>query len=496
MTETPVVIPYRPFSLDPRTQSMTPDGVFITNMGMQIIHATILNEHSAHLDNVKVYVEGLSDPNVVIVPEFKNVGRVPKGASFPVLFQANFSAAMPGKALMSFIIESNNHTYKRVLKEIYITRISYDENRNEIIVQTPQGNMHTNIGKAILGPEDRDCYKKSVPPVIIPLEVTYTWYPKYPYEGKRGDQPFKGSWGWLVKLAALAAMWLLCMLLDYLQDGDLDIDAMHVKVKGTIDEIEQDATCCETVEVSVKSEDMFEQFIYGVATGVTAVAVSSGDFPDLHWRGQDATPPRPGELTVYERVNIQTKYNEPPSPGHKYSVNTSWKYTRGTTGNTYEHEEQEVRVNDRHILSAYEVEAPSTHDRMEGPLRIKARFKRPDGRWFKGDELYVIAYLVSTDGKLKMLELVDHGMDLDEKANDTWFTGGYRFMYKPHQREMEDMPGYWYLYVAAQDVNTVLEDTPEQEALDTIGGWLLTPQFKVKIDGDCELSHDKVIHII
>lgn len=93
-----------------------------------------------------------------------------------------------------------------------------------------------------------------------------------------------------------------------------------------------------------------------------------------------------------------------------------------------------------------------------------------DGQWFRGNQLYVPALLISTYGKVNRLELYDHGMQSDGQANDSWYINGYFF-------DQEDRPGVWYLIVFAQDVNTFLEGTTPFDAAPTIGGTLLTTQF-------------------
>lgn len=496
MSETPVSVPYRPFAIEPRTQSMTPDGFFISNIGLQIIHATISNESANPLDNVRVYIEGISDPNVVPVLGVKYVGIVPSGASFPVTFQADFSAAAAGVALVSFIIESEGHEYRRVLKKIFIVKASYDSDNKAIIIQTPQGTMSVKLNKVILGPRNKLCRDSKTPLIILPVEMTYTWQPAQPYSGKRGPLPYEDPW-W--KVLAIIAIWLAALAIDYFSDGSLDIDEVVVRVIGSFDETEPSASCCERVEVAVSSSDEVEEAAYTTALAASIAIAAAGDFPDLHFRGQEVTPPQPDELTTAEEVNLKVVYDSAPSPGHKYSLRTTWKYKRMTTGATYSHEATDQPVNDIHILDKYEVQAPVTHDRLTGPLRVKARFMRPDGAWYRGDELYVFAYLISTYGAIRIFQLADHGMDLDEKANDTWYTGGYSFKYKREKPGLptdEDRPGDWYLFVVAQDVNTVKEGTPPLDAAKIIGGAILTSQLKTAFDAPCTLKHDSVIHVV
>jgi hypothetical protein len=71
----------------------------------------------------------------------------------------------------------------------------------------------------------------------------------------------------------------------------------------------------------------------------------------------------------------------------------------------------------------------------------------------------------------------------------TRYTGGYLFQRKPivlgHKR-IEDRPGTWYLFVLAQDVNTVGQGTDPFTAAHTIGGFVLTDQLELNFDSPCQ----------
>jgi len=89
-----VSIPYRPYSSDKTTQMMFPDGIFAANYGQQYINVEPTNTGSVSLPSVSIYIEGSSDPNIVIpgspvpVPEV-----VQPSASFKSLFLADFTNA-------------------------------------------------------------------------------------------------------------------------------------------------------------------------------------------------------------------------------------------------------------------------------------------------------------------------------------------------------------------------------------------------------------------
>lgn len=488
----PAEIPYRPSAICPLTNMMNPDGFFIVNMGTQLIQANVVNQTNATLHNVRVYVEGISDPGIVLVPTMKSVGDVPGGASFPVRFAASFYNASPGAALVSFIVESDGFVFKRVIKKIFITRIDYHKPSKTYSVVMPQGTMRINIHKAIMGPSDH-C-KGDEPFIALPTELTYAWIPNPPYPGTHGPFPYEDPW-WKIALAILAALVLLGALLwDYFSDGELD--GGIVSVGGTFDETDGSVSCCSKVNASAKTKNEYLQALYGTA-GALASAAAASDGPDLHYRGQEATPPAKDELTLSEAVRLSIHYPVPPSPGHNYPIEGQWEYTRKTTGKTYLFKAEDKREN-LHFLKSYEVKAPAVHDRRDGPLKVCARFQKPDGSYYRGGELYVTGLLVSTYGANRHFGLSDHGMELDDKANDGWYCGGYMFRREEKYREPEeqDLAGDWYLFVFAQDVNTVLDGTTPFDAAHTIGGLLRTSQLVLNFNNPCELNHDAVIHVV
>jgi hypothetical protein len=473
---------------------MNPDGFFIVNMGTQIIQANVVNQANASLKNARVYVESVSDMGIVLTPAVKLIGDVPSGSSFPVRFEASFYNATPGTALISFVIEGDGFAFKRVIKKIFVTRVDYHKPSKTYSVVMPQGTMRINIHKAIMGPSDL-CKRKGEkePFIALPTELTYTWIPTPPYAGTHGPLPYEDPW-WKIALGILAALILAGALLwDYFSDGQLDGGV--VSVGGTFDETEPSVSCCSSVSTSAKTEDTYLSWLYSAAGAVATLAIAS-DGPDLHYRGQEATPPARNELTLSETVHLKISYPVPPNLGRNYPIEGEWKYTRKTTGNSYHFSAKDKRKN-LHFLKSYEVKAPTIHDRRK-PLKVCARFQKPDGSYYRGGELHVNALLVSQYDVNRHFILSDDGMGQDDKANDGWYCGGYTFRRdeKYVEPENQDLPGDWYLFVFAQDVNTVTEGTPSVDAARTIGGLILTPQLVLNFDSPCELNHDATIHVV
>jgi hypothetical protein len=497
MAVAPAEIPFRPYSVAPPTNLMTPDGFFVVNMGAQWIEASVVNTSGSTLSDVTVYVEGISDPGVARTHVVQSLGDLPAGASVPVRFLANFHTAAPGTTLVSFIVEAGGFTFRRVLKKIFVTRIDYDKTSKTYSVVMPQGTMRVRVHNAIVGPSRGECRDEKDSFVALFKDVTYEWVPTPPYSGVRGPFPYEDPW-WKIALAILAGVILLgALLYDYFSDGELN--GGMVSVSGTFEETDP-SVCCTDVSTSATAtdeEDWLGRGLYAAA-GLAGTAAIASDGPDLHYRGQEATPPPPGELTLSEAVRLQIDYVAPPSPGRKFPIAGKWSYARTTTADTYTFGASDTREN-IHWLDSYEVDAPAMHDRLTGPLVVRGRFKKADGTYYRGSDLYVTGTLVSDYGAVRRFELRDHGLGFDKEAGDGWYTGGYHFQRRPitvgHKR-IEDKPGTWYLFAVAQDVNTVRQGTAPFDAAHTIGGFVVTTQLELAFDSPCQLRHDAVIQVV
>jgi hypothetical protein len=58
-----------------------------------------------------------------------------------------------------------------------------------------------------------------------------------------------------------------------------------------------------------------------------------------------------------------------------------------------------------------------------------------------------------------------------------------------------DPDGRWFLFVIAQDVNTVEQGTDPYDAARTVGGMVVTPQLELGINKPCQLKHDAEIEV-
>jgi hypothetical protein len=168
-------------------------------------------------------------------------------------------------------------------------------------------------------------------------------------------------------------------------------------------------------------------------------------------------------------------------------------------GNTYVHSVAETQTN-IHVNGGVEVEVPSVHHAFAEPLIIKARFKREDGKFFVGEDLYTFSLLRSPDDVYFLVNLIDDGIEHDEQPNDGTYTGSihlervYRILLK-HKLKLE---GLWRVYVFAQDVNNATPDMLPQVAAQRIGGFMVASGLQITFDSSlpCPLQAQATVTVI
>src|SRR5947208_1488704 len=109
-------IPNRPFSTEPITGLMLPDGIFEASIGKQNINAHFKNNSGA-VANVQVYIESVSHPGIIVSPATIPLANAQAGVAYLFNWEADFSGAPPGKHLISFIVETPTGDV-RIIKKI------------------------------------------------------------------------------------------------------------------------------------------------------------------------------------------------------------------------------------------------------------------------------------------------------------------------------------------------------------------------------------------
>jgi hypothetical protein len=286
--------------------------------------------------------------------------------------------------------------------------------------------------------------------------------------------PFNDPW-WKAVAAAVILVLTGFIAQQIDQSGSASVTITPRDTFGEADEDNQ----CPACNVQARTNNFWSAVVITIGV-VGAVVACMADGADLHERGQIATPPSAGELTTLERVVFDVEFTNAPATGTPFGGNISWNYARRLGGGRELTHSKVDAWQNTDYLDDYKVTinglnaAPGIylHDRQK-PLEIRAEFSKPGGLFCKGTEIYVTAQLWTEQGECIITELRDDGSNTRQPN-----TGEYDGRVDLSRKES----GRWYLYVLAQDVNTVLEGTNPRVAAKTIGGLLLTKQLALGLN--------------
>jgi hypothetical protein len=140
------------------------------------------------------------------------------------------------------------------------------------------------------------------------------------------------------------------------EEGDDIIQPGHPTAGDHVEGVVKVAACGPLVTSLLEWEapDPLTVGLYGGAAAA-AIAAAASDVRDPTRRGQDNTPPDPGELTTSESVVMAIEYPQVPVPGVPFETKVQWQYERMTTKGTRTFEIEETRVNTQFLLGKYVV---------------------------------------------------------------------------------------------------------------------------------------------
>lgn len=492
----PFSVPFRPYSTLPKSNLMTPDGIFCSNFGHQNINVQIRNDGPSTLGSLSVYVEGVADPNIALSYSRSSPpdGVARASASFKSVFQGDFSRAASRETLISFIVQQQagvSSQSVRIVKKIFVLGIAFNKTNKTFTVNIPQGSFQAIIKTVVVSAQLPTQDEK---PMIYPMflkDATIIWLPTPAFPGTHGPLPFEDPW-WKVILCLIAFALLIAGSIEAANAGG----EASVGKSGEFASPDSSEHCCDGLEVQASTDSYVAAGLFAAAAAF-ATAATLSDEADLIDRGRTQTAPGDNDFTVAERAEFKSLAGDAPSPGTPFKGKLSWNYERTLNTGTLSHSATDSYEN-IHYLDSYKVFLNSTlmtdsnrdyvHPHGK-PLLIEASFVKSSQALFRGPELYVFALLWSDAKEKRFFELRDDG---DDQSNLDANRGIYRAVVSLAKEESRK----WFVFVFAQDVNTVLEGTPPREAAKTIGGALLTTQFVVGMNGrPCELKYDAVLQL-
>lgn len=500
MSAAPLHVLSRPFAIEPLTRVMLPDGIFDNAIYNLAIACHYTNQSGQALTNVRIYLESVSDPGIVPVARTHVFPTIPAGATVMVEWLADFMNATPGKPLVSFMAIADGYQSRRSIQRIFVSQTRFDAATNSYTCTLEEGTLRVSNLSGIVparewwkcDPERPRCPPPSLGPNII-TGGTLVWTPNPAYAGTHGELPFNDPW-WKIVFIIIAIIAALVAIIA----AALGAGKASFQVGGGFDETNGDVTCC-----TAGKPTSVEWTVAGVASTIAGLAVAGAlsDEADPFWRGQAATPPQDGELTIAERVVAKWTLPEPPNAGVPFTADVNWTYERFTTGGDYSHSVTETQTN-VHVAGDVEVTTPATVPAFE-PLWVRARFAHlGGGSHFKGQELYAFAIFQSPgpDGLNFVVTLGDDGLGFDPGANDSVYAGSLdlKLAYRRLVSEGKDPHGLWRVYVFAQDVNLAKPGQPPEIMAQTIGGMMVASAIEINFDPSlpCPLKAQGTINVV
>lgn len=530
------IVPTRPFASELITGLMLPDGIFVTMLGKQNINVQIQNAGAAGINNPKLYIESASHPGIAYTPGTRFLPDLPPNAVRVEQWQADFSLCPSGTHLISFIVENDAGVKSRFIKKIFVMDVKFDPATHTFHAETPEGMFSVNfldLIRPVRGckdqpPSDSCCCERPrkdsrsaddishdtddrqlhglnragftiknltelfeklgpdfqfCPPGYLPHVMEMSWTPTPPYPRQYSDLPFQDPW-WKVLLCILAVLLLVAAAIAEAVDGTGSVTVGG----GSGDTGSPTPDCCGVRAGGGGTSPIAAGLVAAAAAAATAAGLS--DVRDPIRRGQDATPPGEGELTLKELLRAELTYPEPVALGRPFAVQAKWNYKRVTTSKIYETSGNDLTHN-VHVASSYQVEAPEVVASYikDGEWIIKARFSDKDGKPFRGSDLLVQCFLTGPNGQSRKLLLQDDGSLPDDKPTDGIYTGRLHFS--------QSSSGLWRYFVIAQDVNHATPDMEPETAAQIIGGMVLTHQLVVTFDtDDCPFVPDGHVMVV
>lgn len=500
MSATPLQVLTRPFAVEPVTSIMLPDGVFDNAIHTLRISAHVTNISASPLNNVTVWLESVGDPGIAPVARTFHFATIPAGAAMLVSWDANFQHASPGKPLVSILARADGFDSRRSIQRIFVSETRFDAPSNSYTCTVPEGTLTVSGFQGHLpgkrwgqpGPDGGQCRCPPGGGPIVPTGLTMAWAPNPAFAGVHGELPFADPW-WKVLAIIIAIIAALVAIIA----AAAGAGAVNFSVGGSFDENEPSVTCC-SLEGAASGEPEFT--VAGVASAIAsgAIAVACSDAADPFWRGQEATPPGAGLLTVAERVVAEWVMLDPPNAGEPYATDVKWTYERTTTAGTVGYSVSEIQTN-VHTAGPVEVEAPQVVQAFS-PLWVRAKFHRDDDSLFHGTELYSFAVFQAPQGLNFVVPLTDDGLGFDPGANDGVYAGslGLEQAYRILLKFKQTIYGVWRVFLFAQDVNLTAPGTPPEIAAQTIGGFFVASAVEITFDDSlpCPLKAQAAITVV
>jgi hypothetical protein len=480
-TVTPIIIKKRPFAIEPVTGLMLPDGIFDACLyNLELACFITNNSDQDFVSNLRIDLlnEPTDDWRLIDLAGIE-IGSLPSGASMLIKWRCDFKNASPGKKEIKFKYGGTLETYSVdgiIPKKIFVSRTSYNALDKTYICEVPEGKLIAKIEKTLYSPpstvrefneEGEVLYQ--IPSIPMPIQISAK---VLPLVGHEDELPFNDPWwkviAWIIfAIAAIAAI----------------IAAKNGKGQAGITEEahgDDDPSKYNWCLPEGKG-GMTEAGVLSIIAGY-AFKVGMGDKIDPWQRGRNETVMLPGEVTVSERLDSTIEVPPVIEAGKSFGIPIKWSYHRFTNQNRELIIERDEIGWNEHIVETVEIDAPSLVTAFDN-MPVKIRMKRPNGSFFKGDEVYGTAVFVSPAPNFLTFQvpLSDSGREYDAVPSDGWFTAALHLESIVSQFNGREHRGEWEVLFFVQNVNGADESMKPQIAATHIGGNVLVSPYSINL---------------
>jgi hypothetical protein len=476
----PFRIDKRPFSVEPLTGMMLPDGIFDTCLKRQLLSVYVVNSSENRIDSFWARVRLSSNCIVTGPPEISVRYSLATGAATLLQWEVDVTLGVPGKIPISIEVggistdASGNHLYwdGRTDAIFFLASTTYDDLTRLYTCTIPEGSISIFFENSMQSsPSKTPGGEIKIPAVQFPQRFTAVVSPQGLVI------PFDDPW-WKVLAVLIAFLAAVGSLIEAAEGhGEATIG-----IVGHQHDQPLQYEWCTPDPTALAGPNSLTPAGALSAIATTAMFVALSDTIDPWERGRIAAVLRPGETPQTESVYAVLDYPKVMIAGTKYNVGVHWSYnSKLSSGRTTTLVADEVQPSSHLVKWTFDAPQESL---VGKPIVVKVRGTRPDSTFFKSDELYGFSIFIAPDGKNSFrVPLLDDGRLYDSSAGDGWYTSAIVIENLLNQVHFDPI-GEWRVEFVVQDVNDATQNMPPKIAATHIGGVpLLTPLIASQDEG-------------
>ena len=498
----------RPYSIDPITMLMMPDGIFIRsiNQGLSIMRVKFPNpdyEHNVrdmgdvyildsiqsnyitftlNSDPVKRCVAVNRNQNYFFEEFFSDISNANVGKHEVLIRMRRFVEFLDITSAVNAWFAGESSELVQFKGEIWVVDGTFDPVSLTGNVIVPQGTLTFGINKIHIWqaerlPEEIPCQSKTW---YLPKEISMTVGFSPPYDGTYAPLPFDDPWWKVLGLiigiiaALVSGVWWIGGELglwespvDHVESGYVDPDTGEVCRECRPD----------TNYTSISGDPVWGGF---VATAAAGFATFLADNIDPFRVGESLSPQGEKEGTVSETLDTVLEYMELPLPGTPYRIRGDWSFQRH--GGIYSPDYPIINKSDEkrniHYITGVVVQTVDGEIEYEQAstrnIQIQADLRGIDSGRYKEEvtngirklepEFYIFGLLRHRQSGLTKSSIFQYNIQKN------LYIGNFPI-------KSDNPSGEWDFMVVIQNVNNANFDWDPVERASVIGGWIYTKNY-------------------